>query len=180
MVYVQAHDEDFCTAMEYGLPPTAGWGIGIDRMAMFLSNKWNIKEVLLFPAMKPTDEQAARIRALHKKDKAHVVPTPVGVPEGGDALSAVKQADAQAMATVFAEVGITEGGSARALLTALEEALGGQPFLGGAVPSRNDAKVYDAVANTVSVQGIRSVFPAVHTYLTTIGVFAPHVRESWH
>ena len=38
--------------MEYGLPPTAGWGVGIDRLTMFLSNKWNIKEVLLFPAMK--------------------------------------------------------------------------------------------------------------------------------
>ena len=42
--------------MEYGLPPTGGWGCGIDRITMFLSNKFNIKEVLLFPAMKP-DEQ---------------------------------------------------------------------------------------------------------------------------
>ncbi|RLN71196.1 hypothetical protein BBJ29_009165 [Phytophthora kernoviae] len=54
----QPHDESFCTAMEYGLPPTAGWGCGVDRMTMFLSNRFNIKEVLLFPAMKP-DEQAA-------------------------------------------------------------------------------------------------------------------------
>ncbi|CAE7500903.1 cla4, partial [Symbiodinium microadriaticum] len=125
----EVHDEDFCTAMEYGLPPTAGWGIGIDRMAMFLSNKWNIKEVLLFPAMKPTDEQAARIRTLHKKDKVHVVDTPAGVPEGGDAVTAVKQADALAMAAAFAEVGVSMGGSVRALLTALEDALGGQQFL---------------------------------------------------
>jgi lysyl-tRNA synthetase class 2 len=51
----QVHDEDFCVAMEYGLPPTGGWGAGVDRLAMFLSNKWNIKEVLLFPAMKPSD-----------------------------------------------------------------------------------------------------------------------------
>ncbi len=62
----QVHDEDFCTAMEYGLPPTAGWGMGIDRMTMFLANKWNIKEVLLFPAMKPTDDQFARINAANK------------------------------------------------------------------------------------------------------------------
>ena len=41
--------------MEYGLPPTAGWGAGVDRLAMFIANKWNIKEVLLFPAMKPLD-----------------------------------------------------------------------------------------------------------------------------
>lgn len=49
----QSHDEGFCTALEYGLPPTGGWGMGIDRMAMFLSDNSNIKEVLLFPAMKP-------------------------------------------------------------------------------------------------------------------------------
>ena len=48
-------DETFCTSLEYGLPPTGGWGMGIDRMAMFLTNSNNIKEVLLFPAMKPDD-----------------------------------------------------------------------------------------------------------------------------
>eukprot|EP01036_Dinobryon_divergens_P039691 gene39691-52367_t len=47
----KVHDEEFCVAMEYGLAPTGGWGVGIDRLTMFLSNKWNIKEVLLFPAM---------------------------------------------------------------------------------------------------------------------------------
>jgi len=50
-------DDSFVTALEHGLPPTGGWGLGIDRLTMFLSNKNNIKEVLLFPAMKPTDEQ---------------------------------------------------------------------------------------------------------------------------
>lgn len=48
-------DEDFITAMEHGLPPTAGWGMGIDRLTMFLTDKDNIKEVMLFPAMKPND-----------------------------------------------------------------------------------------------------------------------------
>ena len=48
----QQHDESFCTALEYGLPPTGGWGLGIDRLTMFIANKNNIKEVLLFPAMK--------------------------------------------------------------------------------------------------------------------------------
>lgn len=51
-------DETFCTALEYGLPPTAGWGMGIDRVAMFLTDSNNIKEVLLFPAMKPEDKTA--------------------------------------------------------------------------------------------------------------------------
>lgn len=46
-------DENFCTALEYGLPPTGGWGFGIDRFTMLMSDKYNIKEVLLFPAMKP-------------------------------------------------------------------------------------------------------------------------------
>ncbi|XP_015223417.1 lysine--tRNA ligase isoform X1 [Lepisosteus oculatus] len=50
-------DETFCTALEYGLPPTAGWGMGIDRLAMFLTDSNNIKEVLLFPAMKPDDNK---------------------------------------------------------------------------------------------------------------------------
>uniref|UniRef100_A0A7M5WTD3 Lysine--tRNA ligase n=2 Tax=Clytia hemisphaerica TaxID=252671 RepID=A0A7M5WTD3_9CNID len=49
------YDEGFCTALEYGLPPTAGWGMGIDRLCMFLTDSNNIKEVLFFPAMKPDD-----------------------------------------------------------------------------------------------------------------------------
>ncbi|TRY95091.1 hypothetical protein DNTS_004184 [Danionella cerebrum] len=52
-------DETFCTALEYGLPPTAGWGMGIDRLTMFLTDSNNIKEVLLFPAMKPEDNKPA-------------------------------------------------------------------------------------------------------------------------
>jgi len=50
------YDEGFCTALEYGLPPTAGFGLGIDRMCMFLTDSNNIKEVLFFPAMKPDDK----------------------------------------------------------------------------------------------------------------------------
>jgi lysyl-tRNA synthetase, class II len=52
-------DDGFVTALEYGLPPTAGWGIGIDRMTMFLADCINIKEVILFPAMKPQGTAAA-------------------------------------------------------------------------------------------------------------------------
>ncbi|XP_037078194.1 lysine--tRNA ligase-like isoform X1 [Pollicipes pollicipes] len=55
----QLIDENFCTALEYGLPPTGGWGMGIDRLTMFLTDSNNIKEVLFFPAMKPEDNRPA-------------------------------------------------------------------------------------------------------------------------
>jgi len=50
-------DDGFVTALEYGLPPTAGWGMGIDRLTMLLTDSNNIKEVLLFPAMKPDGDE---------------------------------------------------------------------------------------------------------------------------
>merc|ERR1712226_211786 len=68
-------DENFCTALEYGLPPTGGFGLGIDRLTMFLTDTNNIKEVLFFPAMRPEDNnpkeseltEAAAALSLDKK-----------------------------------------------------------------------------------------------------------------
>jgi lysyl-tRNA synthetase class 2 len=161
-------DEDFCVAMEYGLPPTAGWGVGVDRLAMFLSNKWNIKEVLLFPAMKPTPEQAERLGLWNNKK----APTASSSSAGAAAAETTGPAVVATGSTVLGDTNMnsTEG------LTRLSEVVKGKSFVTSA-PSKEDADLHSALSQIQ--RSTLQRYPAVLAYYNGLSQFAPAIRQTW-
>ncbi len=148
--------------MEYGLPPTAGWGLGVDRLAMFLSNRCNIKEVLLFPAMKPEQQ----IQSDQDQDACgpsssssttitlnHVSPS-----------SRCHLHDLKVLKDIEVKLITSKGG-----------------FLKGSHPSAEDAIAIGQVEN-IDPDARRKILrntPIVHGWYRTVSLFAPSVRASW-
>lgn len=148
-------DDSFVTALEHGLPPTGGFGLGVDRLTMFLANKNNIKEVLLFPAMKPTEEQLAIQKGAPKSKAAAAAST--------EAVGVGK----------FKDLDFKSAES----IQALNEALQTSRFLNGNDPTKADAELFE-VFNLVPA-ALAAPFSNVSGWLHACSLFSADIRASW-
>jgi lysyl-tRNA synthetase class 2 len=160
-------DDSFVTALEHGLPPTGGFGLGIDRLTMFLSNKSNIKEVLLFPAMKPTDEQLELIAKNMPKD----APVPLG--------KAAASAPAAPSAPVVKGVGPVDGVNLNSPegMAKLDAELKSKTFVKGDAPTKVDAELLALVAKVPS--DLVQKYGSVQGWMQTCSIFPSSMRATW-
>ena len=154
-------DDSFVTALEHGLPPTGGFGLGVDRLTMFLANKNNIKEVLLFPAMKPTDEQLATANKNNQR--------------GGDADAAATGGGGSSMGVGMLS-GVDLGTDAG--MSKLNDALAGKKFLEGDSPTKEDADLFPIVDKNVP-SSLLFKHPNVVSWIQACSAFTPDVRATW-
>jgi lysyl-tRNA synthetase, class II len=166
-------DDSFVTALEHALPPTGGFGLGVDRLTMFLSNKNNIKEVLLFPAMKPTDDQLSLIakNALPKNNNNKTTTT-----------TTVETATAIPTAPLCVAMGVgklqgvnlgTEEGMAK-----LDATLLSRTFLNGDAPTKDDAEMVAVIKSVVPASFVAK-YSNVNGWLSLCSVFTPSIRATW-
>ena len=70
-------DDDFVTALEYGCPPASGWGMGVDRIVALLTQQGNLRDVVLFPLMKPLEEKSMKSKKSTTSTSDHKEPSSI-------------------------------------------------------------------------------------------------------